>query len=479
MIIPVILCGGVGSRLWPLSREDNPKQFLKINGNAPSLFQETVLRVSEKNTFLNPIIVCGQKYKFKVATELEEINIKPYAILLEPCSKNTAPAISAAAMFIRQQFSNGKSMLVLPADHIIKDDDKFVACVKKFKKFSNKGMITFGITPTHPATGYGYIKIGDKLENGIHSVKSFIEKPNKARAEKFIENGEYFWNSGMFLMDNQLYLEELEKINPGMFALAGKALDTSKKVFDFIELDDTHFSKLEDVSIDTAIFEKTIKSLLCPVKINWLDIGSWEAFYAYKKRSADKEGNVVLGDKVHTRNCKNTLLHSECDGHLIANGLANACVIHMQDAVLITTRDDSEGIKEIYSHLKKSGVDITQSSNKSYRPWGYYEVILDDANCKVKRICITPRQQISLQYHDKRSEHWVITKGVATVTKGNRVSQLEKNESVYISIKEVHKIANNTAEPLEFIEVQIGKDLSEKDIVRIEDKYKRNIEAYV
>jgi len=472
MIIPIILCGGVGSRLWPLSRENNPKQFLKVNNNK-SLFQETILRVSDKRIFLNPIIICGDKYKFKVASELEEINIKPYAILLEPCSRNTSSSVTAAAFFIKQQYKDSKTMLVLPADHVISDKDKFIAAVTSAKKFSNKGLITFGITPTHPATGYGYINKGKKIEDGIYSVDNFTEKPNQSTAEIFLKTKNYFWNSGMFLFDNHFYLNELKKINSTAFTNTKKSVETSKKVFDFFELNDKYFSKLEDVSIDIAVFEKTKLALVCPIKINWMDLGSWNSFYSYMKQDADKKGNVVVGNKVFSNGCKDTLLYSESGAHLIVNKLENACVIATQDAVLITNKDKTEDVKEIYSNLKKTGSNIIRSSNKSYRPWGYYEVILDTPTYKIKRICITPRQQISLQYHMKRSEHWVITKGIATVTKGNKLFQLKKNESVYIPVKEIHKIVNNTSDALEFIEVQIGESLEEKDIIRLEDKYGR------
>jgi len=235
MIIPIILCGGVGSRLWPLSRDNNPKQFLKINGNK-SLFQETILRVSDKHLFMNPIIICNESYKFKVASELEELGIKPYAILLEPTSKNTASAISIAALYIKQQFKNSQNMLVLPSDHVIEDTKKFVSYMKHSKQFTNKGLITFGITPSHPDTNYGYIKIGDKLGENLHLVKEFTEKPKKSQAEKFLKTENYSWNSGMFLLDNHFYIKELKKINPTMLAIAQISVDTSQKVFDFMEL---------------------------------------------------------------------------------------------------------------------------------------------------------------------------------------------------------------------------------------------------
>ncbi|NRA73803.1 MAG: mannose-1-phosphate guanylyltransferase/mannose-6-phosphate isomerase [Rickettsiales bacterium] len=472
MIIPVILCGGVGSRLWPLSRENNPKQFLKIDDNR-SLFQKTILRVSDKKIFMNPIIICKESYKFRVASELEEINIKPYAILLEPCSKNTAPAISIAALYIKQQFKNSQPMLVLPSDHVIGDTNKFVSHIKKLKNYSTKGLITFGITPDRPATSYGYIKTGDELENDVFSVKQFIEKPNKSRAEKFLKANNYLWNSGMFLMDNHLYLKELEKINNSMLETAQQTIEASKKVFDFIELDNENFSKFENISIDVAVFEKTKNAFVYPINIKWLDLGSWNGFYQHMKKHSDKKGNVIIGNKISANKCANVLIHSKCNSHLVVNKLENICVINTQDAILITNKENSEDLKTIYTNLKKKDATIVQDSNRCYRPWGYYEVILDSTTCKVKRIFITPHQQISLQYHMKRSEHWVITKGIATVTKGKESLQLTANESIYIPVKEIHKISNNTSDILEFIEVQIGEELIEEDIIRLEDKYGR------
>jgi mannose-1-phosphate guanylyltransferase len=336
MIIPVILCGGIGSRLWPLSREDNPKQFLKLNNNY-SLFQETILRVRDDTIFLDPIIICGEQYKFKVASELEEINVKPYAILLEPCQRNTAPAIAAAAIFIREQFKDSKTMLVLPADHSIKNNSLLVEAVKACQKFSNKGIITFGIAPTHAATGYGYIQIGDKLDEEVYWVKNFTEKPMSLKAEEFIRSKDYFWNSGMFLMNDRLYIKELKETNPDMLTELELSIKKSKRSFDFIELNKEHFSKLENISIDVAILEKTKNVLLCPIKLDWLDLGNWKSVYTDMKK--DTNENVIVGNKVYSNECKNSLFYSDCTRYLIANKLENICVINTEDAILITNKD--------------------------------------------------------------------------------------------------------------------------------------------
>lgn len=466
MIIPVILCGGVGSRLWPLSREDNPKQFLRLKNNR-SLFQETVLRVSDKLIFSAPLIICGEKYKFKIASELEEIGVKPYAILLEPCQRNTAPAIAAASAFLER----GQTMLVLPADHSIKNNDVFIDAVKSCYKYSDNGIITFGISPTNAATGYGYIQMGEILADEVYRVKTFTEKPDVIKAEEFIKTGDHFWNSGMFLMNNDIYFQELEELNPDILSLAKKSVERSRKSFDFIELDEESFSCLENVAIDVAVLEKTRNALLRPIKLDWLDLGNWKSVYSHIGK--DKDGNVMVGDKAYINSCINSLFYSDGVRHLAVSGLDNVCVINTEDAVLVINKELTENVKEIYANLKQSGSDIVQKSTKYYRPWGYYEVILDSPTYKIKRIFIAPGQQISLQYHMKRAEHWVITKGIATVTKGKEMLQLERNESIHIPIGEVHRITNNYSTDLEFIEVQIGDILTEEDIVRLEDRYCR------
>jgi mannose-1-phosphate guanylyltransferase/mannose-6-phosphate isomerase len=468
MIIPVILCGGVGSRLWPLSREDNPKQFLRLQNNR-SLFQETVLRVSDPLIFGEPIIICGEGYRFKVASELEEIGIKPYAIVLEPCQRNTAPAIAVAAAFIKGQHT----MLVLPADHSIKNNDVFIEAVGLCQNYSDKGIITFGILPNYAATGYGYIQMGSRLAGEVYTVKTFTEKPDALRAEGFIKSGDYFWNSGMFLVNNDFYLQELEKLKPDLLACTIEAVKKSKRSFNFIELEAAAFSQAENVSIDVAILEKSKNVLLHPIKLDWLDLGNWKSVHADMRKSLDKDENVMVGEKTYVASCTNSLVYSDGTRHLTVSGLDNVCVINTEDAVLVINKDHTEAVKEIYADLKLTSSDLVKRSTKNYRPWGYYEVILDSPTYKIKRIFIAPGQSISLQYHMKRAEHWVVTKGVATVTKGKQLLQLERNESIYIPIGEVHKIANNSSDGLEFIEVQIGEVLTEEDIVRLEDKYGR------
>lgn len=470
MITPVILCGGSGTRLWPLSRGDNPKQFLRFHKQF-SLFQETVRRIQNDKVFDQPIIVGQQQYKFKIAGELEEIGVKPRAIILEPCSKNTAPAIAAAAFFA-QQHSLNQPLLVLPSDHIIEDINAFVSVVNDIQHFAKEKLITFGITPTNAATGYGYIKSGNNFGNGINEIQEFVEKPDVKRAKKFLESGKYLWNAGIFLIDAGLYLKELMSLDASIYECVQKSMCYNTDSY-FIDLNKAEFSKSKNMPVDIAIFEKTKKAAVCPIQMQWADLGSWNSFYEYMQNSSDINNNVSVGENVHISNCKDNLFYSHNSHHVVANNIQNLAVICTSDTVFITRRHDSEETKKIYAYLKENNIKITDTTTKCYRPWGYFEVILKETNYSVKRICIFPMQEISLQYHNKRNEHWVITKGTATIRKNDYTFLLKENQSVYINAREIHKISNATNENLELIEVQTGELIDEDDIVRLEDKYGR------
>lgn len=470
MITPVILCGGSGTRLWPLSRGDNPKQFLRLHKQL-SLFQETVKRVQNDKVFDQPIIVGQQQHKFKIAGELEEIGVKPRAIILEPCSKNTAPAIAIAAFFA-QQHSLNQPLLILPSDHIIDDTNAFVSCVDSLQNFTKEKLITFGITPTNAATGYGYIKSSNDFGNGINEIQEFVEKPDAKRAKEFLDSGKYLWNAGIFLIDADLYLQELKLLEPGIYECVQKSLKLTNNSC-FIDLNKTEFSKAKNMPVDIAIFEKTKKAAVCPIQMQWADLGSWNSFYEYMQSSSDTNNNVTLGLNVHISNCKDNLFYSHNSQHLVANNIQDLAVICTSDTVFVTHRHASEETKKIYAHLKENNIKITDTTTKCYRPWGYFEVILKEINYSVKRICIFPMQEISLQYHNKRNEHWVITKGTATIRKNDDTFLLKENQSVYINAGEIHKVSNATNENLELIEVQTGELIDEDDIVRLEDKYGR------
>jgi mannose-1-phosphate guanylyltransferase len=470
MIIPVILCGGVGSRLWPVSRKTHPKQFLKIDGKH-SLFQKTALRVNNSKIFSSPIIICNESYKFKIASELEEIGIKPEAIIIEEEGKNTCPAISLSAHYIKQQLQLNSQMLILPADHIIEEESGFLEYIKTAAKNLSKHLMTFGITPTYAATGYGYIQIGEKLFPGINKVKKFTEKPDKDTAKEFISTNEYYWNSGMFLFDTGTYLSELQAHKLEIFNYTKKAIANSKKIFNFIQIDKEVFSKCEDISVDYAIFEKTLKTVLMPINIKWYDLGNWQSIYDY--HSKDSSNNVSIGDNINANTSKNCLVYSDSKSHIVLHKVDNIFVIVTNDAVLVVNKNHAEEVKTIYNKLKADESDIVNHSNKHYRPWGYYEDLLVTQKYRVKLIQLNPHSQISLQYHNKRAEHWVITQGYAQITLEKETFTIKKDESVYIPVGKLHQIKNTADSYIEFIEVQIGDYVGEDDIVRVKDPYKR------
>ena len=470
MIIPVILCGGVGSRLWPVSRKTHPKQFLKIDGKH-SLFQKTIFRVKNSKIFNAPIIICNESYKFKIASELEEIGIKPEAIIIEAEGRNTCPAISLAAHYVKDQLKSNDQILILPADHIIEEESRFLDYIQTASKGLSNCLMTFGITPVYAATGYGYIQIGKELSPGVNQVKQFTEKPDKDTAQKFIDTNEYYWNSGMFLFDTETYLLELQKHKPEIFEYTKKAISNSTKIFNFIQIDKDAFSRCEDISIDYAIFEHTAKASVMPIDIKWHDLGNWQSIYDY--HSKDSNNNVSVGHNINANTSKNCLVYSDNKSHIILHKVDNIFVIATKDAVLVVNRNNTEEVKTIYNKLKAEDGDIVNHSSKHYRPWGYYEDLLVTNQYRVKLIQLNPHSEISLQYHNKRAEHWVITQGYAQITRGKETFTLKKDESVYIPVGKLHQIKNTTYTNIEFIEVQVGDYVGEDDIVRVKDLYQR------
>ena len=471
MIVPVILCGGVGSRLWPISRKTHPKQFLKIH-NDYTLFQNTVLRFQKDKAFAAPIIICGDDYKFQIAADLEALKVTPAAIIVERIQRSTCPAVSLAAHYIGAQFGLTTQMLVLPADHVISEDSSFIDHVKSASGVLGNSLLAFGITPKSPATGYGYIKAGEALAGGIFAVKNFVEKPNKEVAEQYIASGDYYWNSGMFLFQAQTYLSELQSLQPDIFNLTQEAITSSIKIFNFIQLNDRSLVDCPNISLDYAIFEKTAKASVLPVKIDWYDLGSWQSIYDYYPKDADK--NVLVGKNISSNASTNCLVYSNGDAHVVLQGLSDVFVIASKDAVLVMSGKHSEEVKSIYNAFAANNDPIIERNNKCYRPWGYYEELLVQPNCRVKLIHLNPGAQISLQYHNKRAEHWVIIKNKAEVTRDDKIFTANEDESVYIPVNTLHRIKNINESPLQFVEIQVGEYVSEDDIVRVDDIYQRN-----
>jgi mannose-1-phosphate guanylyltransferase/mannose-6-phosphate isomerase len=469
-IIPVILCGGIGSRLWPVSRENNPKQFLKIDGDL-SLFQKTVMRASEKEYFSAPLIICSELHKFKISAQLKDIEIKPECIITEPEQKNTASAIALASHYASNNLEANKPLLIMPADHAIKEVKTFVDTVKKASLTIGKNLMTFGIEPTSPSSEYGYIKKGESNSSSSFTVENFTEKPKKTIAQEYINSGQYFWNSGIFLFTSQAYLNELEKFLPETFFATKLSLEKPLSSFNYMSPNPEIFSKCENISIDYAVMEKTKYACVTPLKITWHDLGAWNSIYDYFDK--DQDNNALIGGNVTAFNAKNCLVYCKSDKHIVLNDVENLSIIDTEDALLVMQKDSSSQVKTIYNHFKNKNSEIIKKSNTTYRPWGYFTDLLITETHRVKIIHLYPKSKISLQYHNKRAEHWVITKGIGSVTKGKKEFELNQDESVYIPHNEVHMIENKSDNPLEFIEVQIGSYVGEDDIVRLQDQYGR------
>ena len=469
-ICPVILCGGIGTRLWPASQDSLPKQFLKFN-SPYSLFQETILRVTNNQIFSQPLIICNEKFKFRTASDLEEINIDPLSIIVEPEQRNTAPAITAATLFLQKHHPELKNILVLSSDHYIQNKKQFLYKIEQLNSSNIQNFIvTFGITPDHPSTGYGYIKQGKKINDTLYEVKSFIEKPDQKTADILIKDKNIVWNSGIFFFQGQTLLQEISKYKPDIYKYSKKAVANITHDKYFYKLDKNAFSQCENISIDYAVLEKTNIASVFPLNIQWNDLGTWQSIHNITKK--DKHNNAILGDQIHTTQTDNCLIYSDNKQITsVAHRVKDLNIVITDSVVLVSNKHYPEEIKEVYKQLKNKNI-ITEPSLE-YRPWGYYKNILTTTNYKVKLLSINPNSQISLQYHHQRAEHWVITKGTASITIGNTLHTLERDQSIYVPKHEVHKIENKTNSILEIIEVQIGNYLGEDDIVRLEDKYNR------
>ena len=463
-LIPVILSGGSGTRLWPLSREMYPKQFLPLVGDK-SMLQATWLRVAPI-AGSGPIVVANAEQRFITAEQLQQIGARPLAIMLEPTGRNTAPAIAVAALEAMRSDPDAL-LLVLPSDHVIRNEAAFRAAVATAIPAAESGkLLTFGIVPAGPETGYGYIKAAAGTE--VRAVERFVEKPDLATAQAYVASGEYFWNSGMFLFKASRYLAELQKFNPAILDASRHAWEQARRDMDFVRLDKDAFAAVPSDSIDYAVMEKTADAALVALDAGWNDVGSWTALREVSPQ--DTDGNAHHGDVIAI-DCRNTYAYGE---RLIALvGLDDVIVVETPDAVLVGNGQRMQEVKEVVARIKREGRSEATWHRKVYRPWGAYDSIDNGERFQVKRITVKPGATLSLQMHHHRAEHWIVVSGTAEVTRGDEVILLTENQSTYIPLGVTHRLKNPGKLPLELIEVQSGSYLGEDDIVRFEDTYGR------
>ncbi|AWF79842.1 mannose-1-phosphate guanylyltransferase/mannose-6-phosphate isomerase [Microbulbifer sp. A4B17] len=468
-MIPVILCGGTGSRLWPLSREAYPKQFLPLIGGE-TMLQATLRRLEGIEPLQAPILVCNEEHRFAAAEQLQEIGHGAQSILLEPCARNTAPAIALAALAALESGTD-PLLLVLPADHAVSDEVNFQESVESARALAEQGhLVTFGIVPTRAETGYGYIRRGDKLAETAWKVAEFVEKPDTETAESYLASGEYSWNSGMFLFRASRYLEELERYRSDILAACRSAYQSAARDLDFTRVDREAFAACADESVDYAVMEPTESAAVVPMDAGWSDVGSWQGLWELAKRDAND--NLLQGD-VLLEDSQRCLVRGE--SRLVSLlGVSDLVVVDTDDALLIADRQRVQEVKKLVSNLKSTGRSEAQRHRKVYRPWGYYDSIDAGPRFQVKRIVVKPGQQLSLQMHHHRAEHWVVVQGTAKVTRGEEEVLITENQSTYIPLGVVHRLENPGTIPLELIEVQSGSYLGEDDIVRLDDEYGRN-----
>ena len=461
-ICAVIMAGGSGSRLWPLSRASHPKQFLRLHGE-DTMLQSTVKRLSGL-TIKSIISVCNEEHRFTVAEQMRRINAHG-SIVLEPIGRNTAPALALAALVSQDD----PLLLVLPADHVILNQDAFKEAVINAVPLAESGkLVTFGISPNEPHTGFGYIKRGNQ-NSGVFDIEKFVEKPSKEVAKKYFDSGEYYWNSGMFLIKASKYLSELKKFRPQIVEACELSVRELRTDFDFQRVGEHAFEKCPSDSIDYAVMENTTDGVVVPIDAGWSDVGSWASLWNISER--DMDGNSIHGDVIVA---DSTNSYISTDGKLVTVlGIENMIVVATKDAVMVATKDSVEGVKTLVDTLKVKSRSEVELHREVYRPWGKYDSVDVGQRHQVKRITVSPGAKLSLQFHHHRSEHWVVVSGTATVTRGEEKFVLSVNESTFISVGEVHSLENTGRVDLELIEVQVGSYLGEDDIVRIEDIYGR------
>jgi mannose-1-phosphate guanylyltransferase/mannose-6-phosphate isomerase len=470
-IYPVLLSGGSGTRLWPVSRAKHPKQLYAL-ASEQTMLQETALRLNGQDNVAPPLVICNDEHRFFIAEQLRALGISPEDIVLEPVGRNTAPAAAVAALLLAEKDPHAV-MVMLPADHVIADLDTFRQAVAKASELAADGrLVTFGIVPTAPETGYGYIQRTDEaLEcGGVYPVRQFVEKPDAATAQDYLTDGGYYWNSGIFVFRADSYLAALEKFKPEILAPVQEAIAKGQKDLDFLRLDDEAFASCISDSIDYAVMEHTEDAVVIPVDMGWNDIGSWSALWDIGDKSED--GNVVMGDVI-THDTRNSYIRAE--KRLVATvGIDDLIVIETPDVVFVGSRDKAQDLKAIVETLKAEGRDEWDGHTRVFRPWGYYETLELGERFQVKRLMVKPQSVLSLQMHHHRAEHWVVVNGTAKVTRGEEEILVSENESVYIPIGETHRVENPGMVDLHLIEVQSGTYLGEDDIVRFEDVYGRD-----
>ncbi len=466
-VIPVILSGGAGTRLWPLSREMYPKQLLALTSKQ-TMLQDTAARLATIAGAIPPIVVCNEAHRFTVAEQIRALGAHVSAILLEPCGRNTAPAVALAALKALDIDADA-TLMVAPADHVIRDVHKFSQAADVAVSLAqNDKLVTFGIVAHAPETGYGYIRRGDGT-GPAYPVAQFIEKPPLDLAVQFVATGEYYWNSGMFVFKAGRYLSELRNFAPDILAACTAAYTAAKADLDFVRIDKAEFAKCRSESIDYAVMEKTQDALVLPLDVGWSDVGSWSSLF--DALPADEEGNVLQGD-VLTYDTHDCYVHST--SRLVAAvGMEDHIIVETKDAILVAPKDRVQDVKDLVAKIKKSGRTESALHREVFRPWGSYDSIDSGERFQVKRLSVKPGGVLSLQMHHHRAEHWIVVQGTARITRNEQTFLLAENESTYIPVGATHRIENPGKVPLHIIEVQSGSYLGEDDIVRFEDNYGR------
>jgi len=468
LLVPVVLAGGVGSRLWPLSREFYPKQFIPLVDDQLSMLQSTMARLQGIEGLAEPILVCNEAHRFLVAEQLRQMGVDNGRIILEPEARNTAPAVTLAAY---EALSKGEEavLLVLAADHLIQEVDKFHAAVEVGKRCADMGqLVTFGVVPDKAETGYGYIRC-KQSSSEFHAVEEFVEKPDKATAQKYLDSGDYYWNSGMFMFRASTLLDELQQWAPDIQQACEAAFKTIHSDLDFYRVSADAFSKCRSESIDYAVMEQTSNAVVVPLQSDWNDVGAWSAIWDVSEK--DEATNVVQGD-VLLEGVSHSYVRAE-SRLVTALGVTDLVVVETADAVLVANKNRVQEIKKLVEKLKSQQRSELQNHTQVYRPWGSYESIVSQPRFQAKRIVVNPGSSLSLQLHHHRAEHWIVVKGCGQVTRGEEVFQLNEDQSTYIPIGTKHRLENPGVIPLEIIEVQTGSYLGEDDIVRFEDVYGR------
>ncbi|WP_323751850.1 mannose-1-phosphate guanylyltransferase/mannose-6-phosphate isomerase [Marinobacter sp.] len=473
MIHPVIMAGGTGSRLWPLSRQLNPKQFLRLTDDHLSMLQLTVARLDGMES-ADPLLICNEDHRFLAAEQMRQAGYQDARIILEPCGRNTAPAIALAALQLAKATDDSAEdplMLVLAADHLIQDVAAFQQGIQKAIPLARqRKLVTFGIVPSHAETGYGYIKQGKELEDSSYGVDRFVEKPDLATAQEYLASGDYLWNSGMFMFGARQYLAELEKHRPEILSICQAAVEDANEDLHFTRVNETIFAECPEDSIDYAVMEKTQNAAVVALDAGWSDIGSWSALWDVSDKDAN--GNSFMGDVIaHDTNC--TLVRSE--NRLIATvGVSDLVIIETKDALLVAHKDKVQAVKKVVEQLKNDDRNEHINHREVYRPWGVYDSIDSGERYQVKRITVKPGAKLSVQMHHHRAEHWIVVSGTAQVTNGEKTYLVTENQSTFIPVGQVHSLENPGVIDLELIEVQSGSYLGEDDIVRYEDRYGRS-----